>query len=63
MKCIKVKEIEVENKRFKNIYLALSNDKFHLKDADIILNINLWEGNNENIKETNQKNKTFKNKK
>ena len=48
---------------FKNIYIGIPNDKFYLYDADIILNINLWEGNNENIKEINHKNKTVKNKK
>lgn len=44
MKCIKLEKIFIEEKGFfENIYLAISNDKFHLKDADIILNINLWE--------------------
>ena len=37
-------EIVIEDKGvFKNVFVALSNDKFHLKDADIILNMNLWE--------------------
>lgn len=44
LKCIKVDEIVIEDKGvFKNVFVALSNDKFHLKDADIILNMNLWE--------------------
>ena len=43
MKCIKLNEFFIEGKCFKNIYLGISNDKFSLKDADIILNINLWE--------------------
>lgn len=44
MKCIKLEKIFIEEKGFfENIYLAISNDKFHLKDTDIILNINLWE--------------------
>lgn len=48
MKCIKIEKIFIEEKGFfENIYLALSNDKFHLKEADIILNINLWEEKNE----------------
>ena len=43
-KCIKVDEIVIEDKGiFKNVFVALSNDKFHLKGADIILNMNLWE--------------------
>ena len=48
MKCIKVDKIFIENKGFfENVYLALSNDKFHLNGADIILNMNLWEDKNE----------------
>jgi len=48
MKCIKLEKIFIENKGFfENVYIALSNDKFHLKQADIILNINLWEEENE----------------
>lgn len=48
MKCIKLDKIFIEEKGFfENIYLALSNDKFHLHSADIILNTNLWEENNE----------------
>ena len=48
MKCIKLEKIFIEEQGFfENIYLALSNDKFHLHSADIILNTNLWEENNE----------------
>lgn len=48
MKCIKLDKIFIEGKGFyENIYLALSNDKFHLNSADIILNRNLREENNE----------------
>lgn len=47
MKCFWLKEIFINNKKYKNIYIGISNDKFYLNDADIILNINLWEGNNE----------------
>lgn len=48
LKCIKVEEVTVLDKgTFKNVYLALSNDKFHLKGADIILNESLWEGKND----------------
>ena len=47
MKSIHLNEITIDNKIYKNIYLAFSNDKFHLKDADIILNINIWEDENE----------------
>lgn len=48
MKCIKLEKIFIEEKGFfENIYLALANDKFHLKSADIILNTNLWEEENE----------------
>lgn len=44
MKCIKLNKIFVEDKGFfENVFLALSNDKFHLGGADIILNENLWE--------------------
>ena len=61
MKCIKINKIKIEEKIFKNVYLALSNDKFHLKDADIILNINLWEEKNETINsKTNTKIKRVK---
>lgn len=49
MKCFQVKDVMVDNNHFKNIYIGISNDKFHLNDADIILNINLWEDNNEEI--------------
>ena len=59
MKCIRLNRIKVEKETFKNVYLALSSDKFQLKDADIILNINIWEGKNEkNNSKTNRKNKT-----
>lgn len=49
IKCFQVKDVIIDNNHFKNIYIGISNDKFHLGDADIILNINLWEGNNEEI--------------
>lgn len=45
---------------YKNVVMALSNDKFHLGGADIILNINLLEGKNENnniLKKTVKKKK------
>ena len=59
MKCMKLNRIKVEKETFKNVYLALSSDKFQLKDADIILNINIWEGKNEkNNSKTKRKNKT-----
>lgn len=46
MKCIKIDKIFIEDKGyFENVMLALSNDKFHLDGADIILNVNLWEEN------------------
>lgn len=63
MKGILLKEITISNKKYKNIYLGLSNDKFHLKDADIILNINLKEEKYEFNKKINKKNKKFKRKK
>lgn len=48
MKCHKIDRLFIEKKGyFKNIYVGISNDKFHLKDADIILNTNLWEDNND----------------
>lgn len=47
MKCIKINKIKIEKETFNNVYIALSNDKFQLKDTDIILNINLWEEENE----------------
>ena len=47
MKCIKIDYIEIEKKKYNDIYLAFANDKFFLKNADIILNINLWEEDNE----------------
>ena len=63
MKCIRLNKIKIEKQIFKNIYLALSNDIFHLKNADIILNINLWEDKNEtNNSKTNSKNKRAKRK-
>ena len=34
---------------FKNIIVGISNDKFHLEGADIILNSKLWEAKNEKI--------------
>ena len=44
MKCIKLNKIFIEDKGFfENVFLALSNDKFHLGGTDIILNVNLWE--------------------
>ena len=46
---LEIKEVGV----FKKVVVALSNDKFHLGGADIILNNRLWEDKNEN-------NKTFK---
>ena len=49
IKCFLVKDVIVNNKRFNNIYIGISNDKFHLRDADIILNVNLWEDNYEEI--------------
>lgn len=49
MKCFLVKDVIVDGKSFNNIYIGISNDKFHLGDADIILNVNLWEDNNEEI--------------
>ena len=47
MKCIKIDYIEIEKKKYNDIYLAFANDKFYLKNADIILNVNLWEEDNE----------------
>lgn len=47
IKCFLVKDIIINDKVFKNVYIGISNDKFYLNDADIILNVNLWEGNNE----------------
>ena len=49
MKCFQVKDVVVDNNHFKNIYIGISNDKFHLKDADIILNVSLWEDKNEKV--------------
>ena len=49
MKCFLVKDVIVDGKSFNNIYIGISNDKFHLGDADIILNINLWEEKDEKI--------------
>ena len=43
---------------FKKVIIGIANDKFHLEGADIILNMKLMEGKNENNK-TNKK--TFKN--
>jgi hypothetical protein len=43
IKCFLLKEIIINNKIFKNIYIGISNDKFHLEDTDIILNVNLKE--------------------
>lgn len=39
--------IEIEDTSFKNIIVGVSNDKFHLEGADIILNSKLWEDINE----------------
>ncbi len=47
IKCFLVKDIIIDNKLYKNVYIGISNDKFYLNDADIILNVNLWEDNNE----------------
>lgn len=56
IKCFLVKEVIVNKKRFNNIYIGIANDKFYLNDADIILNINLWEDNDEKtIKKVNAK--------
>ena len=49
IKCFLVKDVVINNKTFNNIYIGISNDKFHLGDADIILNVNLWEDNDEKI--------------
>ncbi len=44
MKCIRLDKIFIEGKGFfENVFLALSNDKFYLGGADIILNTSLWE--------------------
>lgn len=44
MKGVKVSKVFVSGKGFfENIYVAIANDKFQLKDCDMILNINLWE--------------------
>lgn len=44
MKAVKLRKIYVSGKGFfENIYLGISNDKFHLGECDIILNVNLWE--------------------
>lgn len=53
MKCIKLKEVLINNKIFKNIYLGISNDKFYLNDSDIILNTNLKEEINEKYNRKN----------
>lgn len=48
MKAVKISKIFVSEKGFiENIYLAIANDKFHVKDCDMILNVNLWEEENE----------------
>ena len=62
MKCVEIDKIFIEEKGFfKNVYLALSNDKFYLNDADIILNINLWEDKYEKTnRKTNTRNKSKK---
>ncbi len=44
MKGFKVSKIFVSGKGFfENVYVAIANDKFQLKDCDMILNVNLWE--------------------
>ncbi len=44
MKGFKVSKIFIPSKGFfENIYIAISNDKFHVGDCDMILNVNLWE--------------------
>lgn len=40
---------------FKNVPIAIANDKFHLKGSDIILNINLMEEKNDNKNKKNNK--------
>ena len=63
MKCIKINKIKIEKETFNNIYIGISNDKFHLKNADIILNINLWEEKYEkNNSKTNNNNQGSKRK-
>ena len=63
IKCIKINKIIIDKKTYKNIYLGLSNDKFHLHDADIILNVNLWEDEDEkNNRTTDIKTKAVKRK-
>ena len=47
IRCFLVKDIIINGKLYKNVYIGISNDKFCLNDADIILNVNLWEDNNE----------------
>ena len=49
MKGFLVEDVIVNNKSYKNVYIGISNDKFCLYDADIILNVNLWEDNDEEI--------------
>ena len=49
IKSFLVEDVVVNNKIYKNVYIGISNDKFYLYDADIILNVNLWEVNNEKI--------------
>lgn len=62
MKGILLKDVIINNKKYKNIYLGLSNDKFHLKDADIILNTNIKEEKYEINTKTNTKTKAIKRK-
>ena len=53
MKGFQTKEAIINNRIFKNVYIGISNDKFYLKDADIILNINLKEETNEKSTQKN----------
>lgn len=48
MKGVKLEKIFISGIGFvENIYLAIANDKFHVGDCGMILNVNLWEGENE----------------
>ena len=49
IKSFLVKDVVINNKIYKNVYIGISSDKFYLNDADIILNVNLWEDNDEKI--------------
>ena len=41
LKCIKVKYIEINNKKITNVLIGLSEDNFHLDGVDCLLNNNL----------------------